>query len=406
MADEPTRTDDLAEGVVPPLIPPPTITREFKPEAWHRPRKQHLRKHQWNYEIVEQIIKKRPAAAADLALRVFGLPSHEYLDLLSMRDFCEEHKIKVIYLGFNHSFTRATGSGAAAAQPIDLYHELQAQRMIEASTFVHPSSRLVPDFFEQIRLGNSMSRNALKGFGDFDVINLDLCGCIVGNGEQTTHALEAVSELIRWQSTRRLTPWLFFMTTFASPTEINLAGCKLLADAVKENADDSEDFHNELKSRANLDSEALVSCFTTPGAKVPDTPEFIRIFALSLGKWLAARLRQPNPPSFLSMLPSFCFRHKDIDAPQLLSLAYLVKPAPSAGAPGITTTKVERTDHAPEYRKHAKKILIKSFDLLDLDQLMKDDEARRREAADETEELLVNCGFDAAAVRTFLATHR
>src|SRR5437868_3437601 len=106
--------------------------------------------------------------------------------------------------------------------------------MIDASSFVHPSSTLMPDLFEQIRLPNSVSRNALNRYGDFDVINLDLCGCIIRPEEdRATHALHALAELLNWQSTRRILPWLLFLTTFASPHEINLAACLPLIQAVK-----------------------------------------------------------------------------------------------------------------------------------------------------------------------------
>src|SRR6266481_2906350 len=210
---EKQESEGFAEDIVPPLKPPPTITREFEPAPWHRPRKQYLRKYQWNYEIVEQIVKKRPANAAQNVLRVFGLPSSEFLDLLSMRRFCEEYGLKIVYLGFNASYTKQETNDTSSRQgpAVDIYRELQSQRMIDASSFVHPSSSLMPDLFEQIRIPNSVSRNIVTRFGDFDVINLDLCGCIIRpEGDRAADGLEALAELLNQQSTRRLAPWLLF----------------------------------------------------------------------------------------------------------------------------------------------------------------------------------------------------
>src|SRR5437016_6269396 len=148
--------EDIAEDVVPRIEPPPTVTREFEKQPWHRPRKQFIRKYQWNHEIIEQVVKKRPSSAADQLLRVFGLPSSEYLDLLSMRGLCERRNLQVVYLGFNASYAQQGGNKIEG--PVDLYREMQAQRLIEASSFVHPSSSLVPDLFEQIRIPHSMAR--------------------------------------------------------------------------------------------------------------------------------------------------------------------------------------------------------------------------------------------------------
>src|SRR6185436_18738785 len=105
MADETTDSGDLAEDVIPPLAPPPTVLRKFKPAPWHRPRKQYIREHQWNREIIKQIIERRPDKQSETLIRVFGLPSSEYLDLLSMKGLCDEHQQKVMYLGFDASYT-------------------------------------------------------------------------------------------------------------------------------------------------------------------------------------------------------------------------------------------------------------------------------------------------------------
>jgi hypothetical protein len=394
----------FTDDVVPTIEPTPAVAREFSPSPWYRPRKQHLRKHQWNHEIIEHVVKKRSKISADSVLRILGLPSTEYLDLLSMRELCEEHEMTVSYLGFNASYE---GERPANLE-VNIYREMQSRRMIDTSSFIHPSSLLVADSFEHIHRERSVSRGILNRFEDFDIVNLDLCGCIVGpDATRADDVLNAVATLLRRQSIRRLTPWLFFVTTFASRDEINLSACRPLIAAVKANANGSEEFRIQLKAIATADADEMMSWFATPGVELPAPGRFIRVFALAMGKWLAARLKLPTPPSLVSMLPSYCFRHENIGEPQLLSLAYLIEPSPTEGEGGIEPVPVsEGGGIMSRYEKHAIRIIKKSFELRDLDQLMSDDAARRTEAANETEELLTSCGFDPAGVKAFVARYR
>jgi hypothetical protein len=405
----PHESEDFTEGVAPIIAPAPVPSRPFVPAPWHRPRKQYIRSHQWNHEVVELIIKQRPAAA-DSVIRVLGLPSSEYLDLLSMREVCESHGQTIQYLGFNVGFrSMVVGPGELPSGPVDLQRELQSLRVFGASSFVHNSSRIIPDLFEQIRLDDSMAKHALGSFSDFDVLNLDLCGCIVDKTpERAEDLLHAVASFLRWQCVRRLRPWLFFLTTFASATEINRQACMTMVAAVRENSDTSEEFRNELQSRMGIDSAAIERMFADQDAAVPSQREFLEIFALAVGKWLSARLQLPSPKSLVSMLPSFYFRHEGFDEPHILSLAYLIEPSPVAGAAGIETQPAPLAVDAgrASYVQRAKKIIGKCRTIRDLDEMMDANHTLRGRMTDQTEELLTGCGFDPAAVAQFLAPYR
>lgn len=228
--------------------------------------------------------------------------------------------------------------------------------------------------------------------------------------------LEAVSELLRWQSVRRLTPWLFFVTTYCNAENINREACQILIDSIKENADGSEEFRTAFRNKAKIKADDFHTQFRDPETELPEPNTFMGLFALAIGKWLACRLQMPNPSSFVSMLPSYCFRHVDDDDPRpydpdqepcLLSLAYLIEPSPEPGEVGISPKRSAASKGAPtRYAKHAKQILNKSFDTKDLDVLLSADAEQRKEMVDETKELLVGCGFEHAAVTGFLAKHR
>ena len=101
---------------------------------------------------------------------------------------------------------------------------------------------------------------------------------------QATDALNAVVELLRWQSTRRLSPWLFFVTTFASPEEINRPACMPLVQAIKDNADECSDFRKELEQKAGLDADGILECFQVDAEDLPEASRFIRIFTLAMAK--------------------------------------------------------------------------------------------------------------------------
>jgi hypothetical protein len=414
MAKQSPGEDDFTEDLMPEIAPPPVISRKFKPLGWYRPRKQYVRKYQWNYEIVQQVLAKRGEADAPV-LRVFGLPSDEYLDLMSMREFCQRKKQLVHYLGFNSSHPSLKKTGRAKKEPVDLYADLQAQRLIEASSFIHPSSVLYPDRFELLRHATSQCRVVLDRFANFDIINLDICGCIVDpNEHKATDVLEAIAELLRWQSVRRLTPWLLFLTTYCQAENVNRKACQTLIDAVKQNASVSSEFKSDFERKAKLSVQDFHSSFSDPEGELPPQNTFMSLFSAAIGKWLACRLRLPKPSAFVTMLPSYCFRHVDDDdprthdpeqAPCLLSLAYLIEPAPEAGEGGIAPIPKEGASltGSTRYVKHARQILNKSFANKDLDELLASNHGKRKEVVDETRELLVGCGFAAADVNSFLS---
>lgn len=375
---------DPGEGVVPTLLPPPEIKRGFVPAPWHRPRKQYIRTKQWNHELVEQVIRARRDEEG--IVRVFGLPSADYLDLLSMRDLCEAHDYVVSYLGFNYGHEGATRDGA-----VDLYAELGIRSVMDASSFVHTNSTLVADRFERIRSAKSMSRKALNSFIHFDVVNLDICGC-VGSEKET---IDAMATLLSWQSTRRLDPWLFYVTTNANKAEVNLEQCSALAEAIVAAAAKCEGFEQELQQKTGMTSAQVLDIFKARAA-ILGQDEFLRLFGLVVGEWVSAQLQKPVPPANVTMLPSYIFRHDKRAEPEMLSLAYLITPKPSE----------EKQDPLAAFCRHAKKLIAKSYEVKDLDGILEQDATLRNAMADQTVALLVQQGFDTKAVEAFMQQYR
>lgn len=390
--------ESLTEGVVPPIAPLPPLVREFTAEPWHRPRKQYIRTKQWNHEIFEHIVKK--FATGESQIRVLGLPSTEFLDLLSLRPMCEGIKAEVLYLGFD-SNRKMTLDAASAA---DIVSELSTERFIDTSSFVHGSSKVVGDLFEKIPHPKSMSHTALEPFEHFDVINLDLCGCIVKNGANATEILVAIEHLLYRQAQRRLKPWLFFLTTFAAPAEINRVGCRVLIDAISHNAERSGEFDQALKDAFKFNAAEIGEIFQSQEAAAPEASVFLKIFAVAIGKWLASKLHECIPPSVVTMLTGYIFRHEKRENPELISLAFLVEPKPRGG--GGSKAEIEKRNEE-RYDRAALKIVRRCFEKVeDLDTFLLGNDEIRVQMVDETEELLRECGLNEEQVRAYLNQFR
>ena len=171
--------------------------------AWHRPRKQFVRHHQW----CEQIEKLLPEIQADGGtLKYLGLPGVDLLDLRYFHDHvCLPRQIQLKFLGFNSSANPR--SDAQTELNISL-HE------VRKLAFVDPISEVIGDNFCLIANESSMAWDKTKQFGPYDVINLDLCD---GFGAHEPGMLEdthynAVSRLLSLQA-RKKNPWLLFITT-------------------------------------------------------------------------------------------------------------------------------------------------------------------------------------------------
>lgn len=390
--------ESLTEGVVPPISPPPPTVRDFTAEPWHRPRKQYIRTKQWNEEIERHVIQKMPTGES--LIRILGLPSTEFLDLLSMRTIVEGINVEILYLGFDSNRKKA----ADVEEPAEVVHVLNTERLIDTSSFVHGSSKVVGDLFEAIPHPKSMSRTALEPFEHFDVINLDLCGCIVKNGEDATQILDSVEHLLYRQSSRRLKPWLLFLTTFAAPAEINRVGCRVLVEAIQNNAERSSKFDQALKDAFAFSAAEISEIFRSQEAPAPEASIFLKIFAVAISKWLAAKLHDCIPPSVVSLLKGLIFRHDGRKNPELISLSFLVEPKPSAG--GISKDEVEQRKEE-RYDRAALKIVRRCFEKVeDLDAFLQKNNEIRAQMADEIEELLLECGLNEEQVKMYLNQFR
>jgi len=203
MQNPPLDEEGFADGIVGTLTYEAPLRQKKNFLAWHRPRKQFVRHHQW-CEQIEKLLTEIQANGG--ALRYLGLPGVDLLDLRYFHDHvCQPRGIQLKFLGFN---TSANPRSDAQTELNISLHE------VRKLAFVDPISDVLGHNFCLIADESSMAWEKTQQFGPYDVINLDLCD---GFGNHEPGVLEdshynAVNRLLSLQA-RNKNPWLLFITT-------------------------------------------------------------------------------------------------------------------------------------------------------------------------------------------------
>jgi hypothetical protein len=378
--EKPENSDDLLEGVVPEVKPLPPPVRPDISEPWYRPAKQFLRREQWNAGILE-LLKEIPGyrSPEGQTLRYVGLPGRHHLDVLSMRKFCLDRKVRIDYLGFR--------SGGAKAQVIrlDELHVLSNNR-------VHtPNSITVPDIVENLGAKNSLAARTFAERGPFDVINLDVCGGVL-HGEGTP-LLKAIRHVLSRQALQTR-PWLLYVTTMASAEDIKGGVIGKFFSSLTTNCDKVASFKGELEAAAGRCGLTLDEALRDP-ATVQQT-SFLKLFTLAFGKWLLANLDCTSPPSDIVMRPGFWFRNTGFGEPEMLSLAYLISPVIGGSHDPVGVLPTKAPPSAQErYTAAAVRLVSPSMDgVKDLDEVWCAESETKQRIIAECEELLRLIGVD------------
>ena len=168
MPSEPGKEDELLQGIYQDILP--TLegieARPFKP--WHKPRKQYIRIYQW-CATVRWLIERNGMQKGDI-LRYLGLPGEDLLDIRSLRGVCEPGGIWVKYLGFDSTAKLAKGE----------FEFHLAEHEVAQFGFINEHSRILKARIEDVVNEASLAYKYTKQYGDFDVINIDLCDSLAG----------------------------------------------------------------------------------------------------------------------------------------------------------------------------------------------------------------------------------
>ena len=391
---------DIADGIIPEKrlehIAPPRTT-EFLP--WHKVRKQFIRRHQWNELAKRNVndswrpdLQKLSATAGQaqsamhvsLPARCLVIPGDDLLDIRSLWSEISPLDCFIHYLGFNERH----GSDELGTK----VHV--ANNAVTSLPGVLPDSQVLKDRFEAISGANSIAYARLKNYGPYHIVNLDLCGSMFPNTDQSVQPYyEAIGSLLKYQFAAQKTNWLLFITSLVKPAIVDEDLMQKLCKPTRENFDAYPDFAAKMEGllpRATLEGEAM--CVNLGGLS---EGELIRLFGVALGKWLLRLGQSPSPKWTVGMRRSFRYSINEDKGAVMLSLAFEMTPnfAPPVDATGMSKLEVAAKIF-PSEMESAVKLAESVANIADVDGKLAADAGMKAALRDEAADLLASAGFD------------
>lgn len=388
MTSESGNEDELLRGIYQDIQPSleGLEAREFKP--WHKPRKQYIRLRQW-CAIVRWLIKKNGMQQGD-SLRYLGLPGEDLLDIRSLRGVCERDGIKVKYLGFDSTTTLSKGE----------FEFRLAEHDVAQFGFINEHSRILKAKIEHVANEASLAYKYTKQYGDFDVINIDLCDSLATPAFLgTAPYFEAIVKLCQLQVVGRTRPWVMFVATRAGRDQFETGLKSRLFDCVLENLNESPEFAQNLQQHLQIDGIAIQGEMSS---EAPFAHELlVQTFGLSFGKWLIRLMMSGTPRACVRLLNSYSYRVCG-NEPDMLSLAFLFEPIilPVIDRSGVTTSQVPDVQMPTEVAQ-AIELLLAVVGIEDVDRKLLDDVELHTKMIDKCGTLLEEARYDKASYQAW-----
>ncbi len=315
------------------------LKRRTEFQAWHKPRKQWIRRHQWLAQIAALL--DDPSWRGD-NLHYLGLPGSDLLDLRMIADFCKKNDLSLQYLGFNDL-------GDDAEERLN-----QQISMNELKGFgvIHPDSDILLDRFETITQVNSVAEEQLLKRPVFDVVNLDLCDSFLQEppGQPDATKYNAIQRLVTHQLTSEK-PWLLLLTTRCAPGNVNRDSMQAFLKCILENMEENPDFLAAVRAAFNIADADIKTNIANMENISPE--HFFNSYGLGLCKWLLHLLATSTPPCSCEVVSVYHYQiHKGNRAPDMLSFAIKIKSHPEGpidrhGLVDNTAHKRVAIDHRP-----------------------------------------------------------
>src|ERR1043166_7063570 len=307
------QTGGLFENVfpeVPQHVPLPR--RTFKP--WHKPRKQFIRELQWNADV-KKLCTKHLKFKDDRPLHYLSLPGDDLLDIRMLQKCLSNLKRDLKYLGLHESH---------GASQQNTWLNLSTNE-VNSLPGIWAGSTVIHDLFQQIANKESQAYRHLQNYGDFDVVNLDLCESVSplrGKGISGPSYYDALNVLMEYQVNSRTEPWLLFLTTRVSKKLVEEGDMQKLSSCVRANSKEHPDFATRLIEMLPSAAGQDIS----EGSFLKSLPEsdFFNLFGLGLGKWL---LKLVSAPWSIRMQRGYAYSVEPGPL-DMASLSFLVRPHP------------------------------------------------------------------------------
>lgn len=377
-ADAPVPHDDFAEGVVPPVKEDAVKSRR-KLEPWHKPRKQLVRRG-WRDNVIRLMKELMFPVGAERVFRYFTLPAPEMLDVRTLEQAARQSQFKVQYVGFTN---------ARSGSEDDRQLQLGQATLRAQADWVHAESSILHYRLEELAAGSQpVARSALRDYGPFHVINLDLCDYLLAPG-QNAMLLDSLGHILEMQTTRQHQDWLLFIATRFDADSTCPLKFERIRGAIAANCAASDLFKTELEALLKIEPGTCAAILADPATL---SQEHLRdTISVGLTKWIASRLLMANPPFELEMMRTYVYAI-DGSKHDMLSLVYRCRykgtPIPSGIPPAVgAIAEISR-----EVRLGLR-ALKKTRSLVDLDKVLRSDVSVRKELGDETKALLKQANY-------------
>ena len=364
---------------------------------WHRPRKQIVRERQWIRYARELIDSERgkpglPAPIGALPqVHYLTLPGTDYLDVRLLGELCRQKDC------------RLKSTGLLAGPPMNPHMaraKLREQALVDAG-YVTDESQIYPYRFEEITAVTGMTYRLLEERGPFHIVNVDACGSIAAPTAQHSHRLvDALYRVVEFQLTHRADRWLLFVTVDARPDSIDEETLGNLYDAVVKNAQQSASFEAAVLSMVGNTGGPVDNAMRA--VTVRDGAPFLRVFALSLSKWLLHFADEADWDTKTHTAYCYSTTQHDDQTPTMACLALEFLPR-RAGLPDPFA--VTRADPAPPNAAidTSLRAISKIAAMEDLDQALRASPPLHDRMARRTAELLKEAGYPDSVLADLVA---
>lgn len=356
--------------------------RDF--HAWHKPRKQYVREHQWGREIGRVLDE---GEQSEQALSYLGLPGPDLLDLRYLYGkLCAPRGLGLRFLGFNRA--------AVEGNP-ELPDLLLSLDELKRADGVDPRSDVLGDDVAHIGNESSIAWKRTSALGPFDIINWDLCDGFAKAAPSSVDddQYRAINRLMSLQA-RSKRPWLLFLTTRIDRAAVNVTVLERLAGAYVQNLSQCQEFAAKSTQEFQVSTEAEVT------AALESDRGLVHVFVTGLCKWLASMALQQAPPTDAHVESVIVYKVDQAAACEdLVSIA--IRFTPTLLLTGDAAGLVVGAEQGPDECKTASRALMAVARRKNVDATLQADSALLVELVEATIDLLNEARYDESAYRAW-----
>lgn len=389
--DERLAADSLPREIDDAAIPI-TLDQIF---PWHTPRKQFVRERQWitfSRSLISKEIKagrlQAIGGAGRAEVRYLTLPGHDYLDVRMLADVCKEFDCDLTSTGF---------LSGDESNPVTARAKLRQKSLIDEG-LITSWSHTFPRRIEEISSIRGQAYRDLRRRTPFHIVNIDACGSVALPSADHAHRLvDAIYRIVELQfEMNNSGSWLLFLTNDVRRSSLSTDAMTKFSRAIIDNAKKNEAFSRAAIKNLEPGQEDIEHAIAA--AADGSGGVFMKLFAMGFAKWLLdlAKARQYG----VKMHNSYCYSQasngSEITMP-CLAFEFLGPNPGLQDSLGVARVPPKEGGTAEDL---SVRIAEKVSKIMDLDGLMRSDDATRLEMAENMRALLREAGYAEVALES------